>query len=68
MIRVTVDIDERTLGTARRELGTDGLSDTINAALRAARRWILEGFDVVRDIDGTPHEVAAGRGAVERIS
>ena len=44
MIRVTVDVDERALGAARRELGADGLSDTINAALRdAARRWILEG-------------------------
>jgi hypothetical protein len=27
----------------------------------AARRRVLAGFDVVRDVDGTPREVAAGR-------
>ena len=68
MIRITVDVDERTLGTARRELGTDGLGETVNAALcAAARRQVLREFDVVRDIDGTPQEVAAGRSATERI-
>lgn len=63
MIRVTVDVDERALEAARRELGTDGLSETVNAALRdAAQRRALRGFDGVRDVDGTPREVAAGRG------
>lgn len=47
---------------ARVELGTTGLSATVNAALRdVARRRTLAGFDVVRDIDGTPAEVEANR-------
>jgi Arc/MetJ family transcription regulator len=62
MTRTTVDVDERALDAARRELGTRGLSETVNAALRdAARRRVLQGFDVVRDVDGTPEEVVAGR-------
>jgi Arc/MetJ family transcription regulator len=62
MARTTVDVDERALEAARRELGTTGLSETVNAALRdAARRRTLKGFDVLRDVDGTPEEVAAGR-------
>lgn len=62
MARTTVDVDERALEAARRELGTTGLSETVNAALRdAARRRLLKDFDVLRDIDGTPAEVAAGR-------
>ncbi len=62
MTRTTVDVDDLALDAARRELGTKGLSDTVNAALRdAARRRTLKGFDVVRDVDGTPQEVAAGR-------
>jgi Arc/MetJ family transcription regulator len=62
MTRTTVDVDERALDAARRELGTRGLSETVNAALRdAARRRTLKGFDVLRDVDGTPEEVAAGR-------
>jgi Arc/MetJ family transcription regulator len=62
MTRTTVDVDDRALEAARRELGTTGLSETVNAALRdAARRRTLRDFDVVRDIDGTPSEVAAGR-------
>lgn len=62
MTRTTVDVDDYALEAARRELGTKGLSETVNAALRdAARRRVLKGFDVVRDVDGTPQEVAAGR-------
>ena len=62
MTRTTVDVDDRALEAARRELGTTGLSETVNAALRdAARRRTLKDFDVVHDIDGTPGEVAAGR-------
>lgn len=57
-----MDVDERALEAARAELGTKGLSATINAALReVARRRALAGFDVVRDIDGTPEEVEANR-------
>jgi Arc/MetJ family transcription regulator len=62
MIRITVDIDERALRAARRELGTKSSSETVNAALRnVARSRTLKGFDVVRDVDGTPQGVAAGR-------
>jgi Arc/MetJ family transcription regulator len=62
MTRTTVDVDERALDAARRELGTKGLSETVNAALRdAVRRRTLKGFDVLRDVDGTLEEVAAGR-------
>lgn len=62
MTRTTVDVDDYALDAARRELGTKGLSETVNAALRdVARRRVLKGFDVVRDVDGTPQEVAAGR-------
>jgi Arc/MetJ family transcription regulator len=62
MTRTTVDVDDLALSAARQELGTKGLSETVNAALRdAARRRTLKGFDVVRDVDGTPQEVAAGR-------
>lgn len=62
MARTTVDVDTHALEAARRELGTVGLSETVNAALRdAARRRTLKDFDVVRDIDGTSAEVDAGR-------
>jgi Arc/MetJ family transcription regulator len=62
MGRTTVDVDERALEAARAELGTTGLSATINAALReVARRRSLAGFDVLRDIEGTPGEVEANR-------
>jgi Arc/MetJ family transcription regulator len=62
MARTTVDVDEEALETARAELGTTGLSATINAALReVARRRVLAEFDVTRDLDGTPAEVEEGR-------
>jgi Arc/MetJ family transcription regulator len=62
MARTTVDIDQRALGAAQSELGTKGLSATVNAALReVARRRALAGFDVLRDVDGTPAEVEANR-------
>jgi Arc/MetJ family transcription regulator len=62
MTRRTVDIDDTAFDAARRQLGTKGLSETVNAALReAALRLPAAGFDVVRDLDGTPAEVAAGR-------
>jgi Arc/MetJ family transcription regulator len=62
MARTTVDVDDDALQAARAELGTTGLSATINAALRdVVRRRTLADFDVVRDIDGTPDEVEANR-------
>ncbi len=62
MARTTVDVDERAFALARAELGTDGLSATVNAALReVGRRRALESFDMLRDVDGTPAEVEANR-------
>lgn len=62
MARITVDIDRRAFDAARSELGTKGLSATVNAALReVGRRRALAGFDVTRDIDGTSAEVEANR-------
>jgi Arc/MetJ family transcription regulator len=61
-MRTTVDIDQRAFDAAQVQLGTKGLSATVNAALReVARRRALAGFDVTRDIDGTPAEVQANR-------
>jgi Arc/MetJ family transcription regulator len=60
--RTTVDVDEEALSAAQAALGTDGLSVTVNTALReVARRSVLADFDVLRDIDGTPEEVQSGR-------
>ena len=62
MTRTTVDIDPRALDAARVELGTKGLSATVNAALRdVARRHALADFDVTRDIDGSPAQVEINR-------
>jgi Arc/MetJ family transcription regulator len=62
MPRTTVDVDRQALEAARSELGTTGLSATVNAALReVGRRRALAAFDVVRDIDGTPGEVQTNR-------
>lgn len=64
MARTTVDVDPAALAAARAALGTQGLSATINAALReVARRHTLADFDVLRDVDGTPDEVQSGRTA-----
>ncbi|HEX7301240.1 MAG TPA: type II toxin-antitoxin system VapB family antitoxin [Solirubrobacteraceae bacterium] len=62
MGRTTVDVDEQALQAAQAELGTTGLSATINAALRdVVRRRVLVDFDVVRDVDGTPDDVERNR-------
>ena len=62
MSRTTVDVDVDALEAARIQLGTKGLSATVNAALReVGRRRVLAGFDVLRDIDGTPAEVESNR-------
>jgi len=54
MSRTTVDVDERALALAQAELGTAGLSATVNAALReVGRQRALMTFDVRRDVDGT---------------
>jgi Arc/MetJ family transcription regulator len=62
MTRTTIDVDSDALDAARIELGTKGLSATVNAALRdVARRRALTGFNVVRDIDGTPAQLERHR-------
>lgn len=62
MPRTTIDVDSGALEAARVELGTKGLSATVNAALReVARRRALRDFDVMRDIDGAPTEVETNR-------
>lgn len=59
---VDVDVDVDALEAARVQLGTKGLSATVNAALReVVRRRVLARFDVLRDIDGTPAEVESNR-------
>lgn len=64
MPRTTVNIDSDALRRAGEALGTTGASATVNEALRAAaRRRALADFDVLRDIDGRPEEVARGREA-----
>jgi Arc/MetJ family transcription regulator len=61
---VDVDVDDVALAAAQAALGTHGLSDTVNSALReVARRHALANFDVLRAIDGTPDEVQSGRTA-----
>ena len=62
--RTTINVDRDALRRAGEALGTTGASATVNAALRdAARRSALADFDVRRDIDGSPEEVAQGRAA-----
>jgi Arc/MetJ family transcription regulator len=64
MVRTTINVDRDALRRAGEALGTTGASATVNAALReAARRRELADFDVRRDIDGSPEEVAQGRAA-----
>jgi Arc/MetJ family transcription regulator len=64
MARTTINVDRDALRRAGEALGTTGASATVNAALReAARRRALADFDVLRDIDGSPEEVAHGRAA-----
>src|SRR5439155_277530 len=47
MARTTVNVDESLLDQARAALGTEGLTETVNAALSmAARRGRLATFDI----------------------
>jgi Arc/MetJ family transcription regulator len=62
MSRTTVDVDLDALEAARIQLGTKGLSSTVNGALReVARRRELASFDILRDVDGIPTEVESNR-------
>lgn len=60
-MRTTVNVDGELLEAARQVLGTDGVSETVNAALGdVARRARLEVFDVML-FDVTDVDVALGR-------
>jgi Arc/MetJ family transcription regulator len=60
-MRTTVNVDGELLEAARQALGTDGVSETVNAALDdVARRAKLGGFDV-RAFDVTDADIAAAR-------
>ena len=60
-MRTTVNLDGQLLDAARRVLGTEGVSETVNAALDdVARRAKLERFDV-RVFDVTDADIASSR-------
>jgi hypothetical protein len=60
-MRTTVNLDGELLEAARQVLGTEGVSETVNAALdEVARRAKLERFDV-RIFDVTDADIAASR-------
>jgi len=61
VVRTTVNIDETLLAEAKGALGTEGLTETINAAMaEVARRRRLNDFSV-RDFDITDVELADAR-------
>jgi Arc/MetJ family transcription regulator len=65
MTRTTVNVDDEVLEDARRALGTTGVTQTVNAALRqvgrqaALRRFDLSAFDID---DGSLQESRRERG------
>jgi len=65
-MRTTVNIDPELVETARKTLNTNGLSETINAALEdVSRRARLQQFDV-RAFDVTDKDISSAR--KERLS
>lgn len=61
MVRTTVNIDETLLAEAKEALGTEGLTETINAAMAdVARRRRLSDFSV-REFDITDAELTDAR-------
>ena len=60
-MRTTVNLDPSALDAARRALGTDGVSETVNAALSdVARRVAIGRFDV-RLFDVTDKDITLAR-------
>lgn len=60
-MRTTVDIDPESLDAAKRALGTEGVSETVNAALSdVARRVAIRRFDVAL-FDVTDEDLALSR-------
>lgn len=68
-MRTTLNIDMTLLEAAKRALGTEGVSETVNAALAdVARRVAIQRFDV-RLFDVTDDDIAlARRDRLERNS
>ena len=61
MARTTVNIDDALLAEARRVLGTDGVTATINAAMSVVvRRAALDEF-TINDFDITDADLADSR-------
>lgn len=61
MARTTVNIDDSLLSDARRVLGTEGVTDTINAAMTAVvRRAALDQF-TINDFDINDADLADAR-------
>jgi len=61
MARTTVNIDDALLAEARRVLGTEGVTATINAAMSAVvRRAALDEF-TINDFDITDTDLAGSR-------
>ncbi len=63
MARTTIDIDPDALAEARAEMGTNGISETVNSALRRIKRDRLRREFSIRslEIEMTPDEIDAGR-------
>lgn len=60
-MRTTVNLDPSALDAARRALGTDGVSDTVNAALSDVARRVAVGRFDVRLFDVTDDDIALAR-------
>jgi Arc/MetJ family transcription regulator len=60
-MRTTVNLDPAVLDAARHALGTDGVSETVNAALaEVVRRVAIQRFDV-RAFDVTDDDIRRSR-------
>ncbi len=60
-MRTTVNLDPDALDAARRALGTDGVSETVNAALSDVARRVAVGRFDVRLFDVTDDDIALAR-------
>lgn len=60
-MRTTVNLDPSALDAARRALGTNGVSETVNAALSDVARRVAVGRFDVRLFDVTDDDIALAR-------
>ncbi|MGI8868413.1 MAG: DUF2191 domain-containing protein [Mycobacteriales bacterium] len=58
MTKRLIDIDDELLDSAARELGTDGVSDTVRTALRQAATAAARARQVAWLTDGGPADLA----------